>query len=53
MLDKVGAVTYRIKLPEEMSNIHPVFHMSQLRRCLREPEKEHIPIEAVDLQKDL
>jgi hypothetical protein len=27
VLDKVGAVAYRIKLPEEMSDIHQVFHV--------------------------
>ena len=36
-----------------MSDIHPMFHVSQLRRCLRVPEAEHVPIEAIDLQPDL
>ena len=36
-----------------MSDIHPVFHVSQLRRCLRVPEKEHVPEEEIDLQADL
>ena len=36
-----------------MSDIHPVFHVSQLRRCLKVPETEHVPIEAIDLQPDL
>ena len=36
-----------------MSDIHPVFHVSQLRRCLRVPETEHVPVEAIDLQPDL
>ena len=36
-----------------MSDIHPVFHVSQLRRCLRVSEKEHVPVEAIDLQPDL
>ena len=36
-----------------MSDIHPVFHVSQLRRCLRVPEKEHVPEEEIDLQTDL
>ena len=47
--EKVGAVAYRLELPEEMSDIHPVFHVSQLRRCLKVPEAEHVPIEAIDL----
>jgi hypothetical protein len=53
VLKKVGAVAYRLELPEEMSDIHPVFHVSQLRRCLRVPEGEHVPVETIDLQPDL
>ena len=30
-----------------------MFHVSQLRRCLRVPETEHVPVEAIDLQPDL
>jgi hypothetical protein len=36
-----------------MADIHPVFHVSQLRKCLRVPELEHVPTEAIDLQPDL
>jgi hypothetical protein len=28
--EKVGAVAYRLELPEEMSDVHNVFHVSQL-----------------------
>ena len=52
-MKRVGAVAYRIQLPEEMSDIHLVFHMSQLRKCLRVPEEEVVPVETIDLQKDL
>ena len=53
VLKKVGAVAYCLELLEEMSDIHPVFHVSQLRRCLRIPEVEHVPVETIDLQPDL
>ena len=36
-----------------MSDIHPVFHVSQLRRCLRVPKTEHVLVEAIDLQPNL
>jgi hypothetical protein len=50
---KIGAVAYRLELPERMADIHPVFHVSQLRRCLRVPEKERVPEEEIALQTDL
>jgi hypothetical protein len=45
-----GAVAYRLELPEEMSDIHPVFHVSQLRRCLKVLEEKRVPVETIDLQ---
>jgi hypothetical protein len=35
-----------------MSDIHNVFHVSQLRKCLQVPEG-HIEEEAIQIQKDL
>jgi len=49
---KVGAVAYLLELPLEMSDIHDMFHVSQVKKCLRVPE-EQVPIEVVDLQPDL
>ena len=52
VLRKVGAVAYKIQLPPELADVHDVFHVSQLRKCLRVPE-EHVPVETLDLQDDL
>ena len=52
VLKKIGAVAYRLELSEEISDIHNIFHVSQLKKCLVVPN-EQVPIEAMDLQPDL
>ena len=52
IIEKIGAVAYRLELPLEMSDIHDVFHVSQVKKCLRVPE-EQAPTETMDLQPDL
>ncbi|WVZ51800.1 hypothetical protein U9M48_002910 [Paspalum notatum var. saurae] len=49
---KVGDLAYELELPEHLSGVHPVFHVSQLRKYLRLPEDQISP-EAVDLQDNL
>ncbi|KAJ0985781.1 hypothetical protein J5N97_004137 [Dioscorea zingiberensis] len=39
ILDRVGPVAYRLALPEELSRIHDVFHVSVLRKCLSDPNQ--------------
>ena len=48
IIEKIGAVAYHLELPPKMSDIHDVFHVSQLKKCLRVP-KEQAPMEAMDL----
>jgi hypothetical protein len=39
-----GEVAYQLELPESLAGVHDLFHVSQLKKCLRIPE-EHIPLE--------
>nr|GEV83870.1 reverse transcriptase domain-containing protein [Tanacetum cinerariifolium] len=34
ILDKVGTIAYRLKLPQQLSKVHSTFHMSNLKKCL-------------------
>ena len=37
IVDKVGEVAYRLRLPLELANIHDVFHISMLRKYIADP----------------
>jgi hypothetical protein len=45
-------VAYQLSLPESLSAVHDVFHVSQLKKCLRVP-KEQLPMEDLEVQEDL
>jgi hypothetical protein len=52
ILAKRGEVAYQLSLPEGLSAVHDVFHVSQLKKCLRVPE-EQLPVEGLEAQEDL
>ena len=37
IVDKVGEVAYRLRLPSELANIHDVFHVSMLHKYIADP----------------
>ncbi|GKB81919.1 putative reverse transcriptase domain-containing protein [Tanacetum coccineum] len=37
IIEKVGLVAYRIDLPEELNGLHDTFHVSNLKKCLADP----------------
>jgi hypothetical protein len=49
---KRGEVAYQLNLPESLSAVHNVFHVSQLKKCLRVPE-EQLPVEDLEVQEDM
>jgi hypothetical protein len=52
VLEQKGEVAYHLELPPNLSGVHDVFHVSQLKKCLRVLE-EQAPIEGLDVQEDL
>lgn len=50
--DKRGEVAYQLELPENLSDVHSVFHVSQLKKCVGVPE-EQLPMGEVNLREDL
>ena len=45
-------VSYQLELPESLSGVHNVFHVSQLKKCLRLPEGK-IPLEELAVKEYL
>ena len=39
IIARVGELAYKLQLPEELEGVRPVFHVSQLRKCLRVPRR--------------
>jgi hypothetical protein len=57
VLARKGEVAYELELPESLSAVHNVFHVSQLKKCHPEmantPLRDTIPLEEVQLESDL
>ncbi|WMV46957.1 hypothetical protein MTR67_040342 [Solanum verrucosum] len=61
---RIGKVAYELELPQELATIHPVFHISMLKKCMGNPSLiiptgdigvkdslsyEEIPVQILDL----
>lgn len=52
ILDRIGLVAYRLALPPRLSSVHLVFHISMLRRYVRD-DIHKIQLEDVELDENL
>jgi hypothetical protein len=49
---QVDSLAYRLQLPESMAGVHPVFHVSMLRKYIRDLELK-IKVDPIIIQQDL
>ncbi|WMV55430.1 hypothetical protein MTR67_048815 [Solanum verrucosum] len=49
---RVGNVAYELELPQELEAVHPVFHISMLKKCMRDPSL-FIPTEDTEINDSL
>jgi hypothetical protein len=52
ILSQNRGVAFELELPKKLAQVHNVFHVSQLRKCLKVPD-EPISHEELELQADL
>ncbi len=52
ILEQRGEVAYQLELPPQLSDMHDVFHVSQLRKYFQVPE-EQMPLEELQVGEDL
>ncbi|GJZ65787.1 putative reverse transcriptase domain-containing protein [Tanacetum coccineum] len=52
ILESIGLVAYRLRLPEELNSVHDTFHVSNLKKCLADANL-HVPLDEIKVDKTL
>ncbi|GJY26993.1 putative reverse transcriptase domain-containing protein [Tanacetum coccineum] len=48
VIEKVGFVVYRLRLPEELNGVHDTFYVSNLKKCLADPTLQ-VPLDEIQV----
>ncbi|GKG40166.1 hypothetical protein Tco_0466943 [Tanacetum coccineum] len=49
---RIGPVAYRLRLPEELNDVHDTFHVSNLKKCLADPILQ-VPLDKIQVDAKL
>nr|GFC13731.1 putative reverse transcriptase domain-containing protein [Tanacetum cinerariifolium] len=52
LLERIGDVAYKLDLPEELSRVHSIFHVSNLKKCHAD-EPLAVPLDGLHLDDRL
>ncbi|GJT38075.1 hypothetical protein Tco_0937940 [Tanacetum coccineum] len=52
ILERIGLVAYRLRLPEELSGVHDTFHVSNLKKCLADASL-HVPLDEIKVKEPI
>ncbi|GJW52006.1 hypothetical protein Tco_0093357 [Tanacetum coccineum] len=52
ILERIGLVAYRLRLPEELNRVHDTFHVSNLKKCLADANL-YVPLDEIRFDKTL
>ncbi|GJV13105.1 putative reverse transcriptase domain-containing protein, partial [Tanacetum coccineum] len=52
VLAKVGTVAYRLELPQQLSRVHSIFHVSNLKKCLSDKPLA-VPLDEIHIDDKL
>ncbi|GJU47340.1 hypothetical protein Tco_1204606 [Tanacetum coccineum] len=52
ILERIGHVAYRLRLPEELIGVHDTFHVLNLKKCLGNANL-HVPLNEIKIDKTL
>ncbi|GKB66447.1 hypothetical protein Tco_0927859 [Tanacetum coccineum] len=52
ILERIGLIAYRLRLPEELNSMHDTFHVSNLKKCLADASL-HVPLDEIKVDKTL
>ncbi|GKD95204.1 hypothetical protein Tco_1375041 [Tanacetum coccineum] len=52
ILERIDTIAYRLRLSKELSGVHDMFHVSNLKKCLADA-KLHVPLNEIKIDKTL